>query len=338
MVVFVLLAAALVLIAAGLLAVPLFKARSRFKLAVGTAIACTGLLLLGATVFYMALSTGPSRTPSAAGSPAFMVEQLAQHLKSHPEDLNGWMMLGRSELVLKRYPLAVRAYRHADRLTHGGNADALLGEAQALLLIDASQLTGRAGGLIERALVLAPMDPRALYLGGIVALHREQLALARTRFQQLLKLNPPSRIRNVARAQIASIDRQLGNSLLAADALIKPAGTGPVIRVTLTLASALAKRVPYTAPLYVFVRDAVQRGSPLAVKRLNSRFPQTVLLTPADSMMPGHTFSTGERVDVVARVAPSGNPFDEPGDVSGQATYRVTRDGRVNILIDHVTP
>jgi hypothetical protein len=36
MVVFVLLAAALVLIAAGLLAVPLFKARSRFKPAVGT--------------------------------------------------------------------------------------------------------------------------------------------------------------------------------------------------------------------------------------------------------------------------------------------------------------
>ena len=112
----------------------------------------------------------------------------------------------------------------------------------------------------------------------------------------------------------------------------------PVIEVKVELAAALQPRAPRAAPLYVFVRDPAQGGPPLAVKRLQSRFPQTVVLTSSDAMIQGHAITAGERVEVIARISPSGDPMDQSGDLSGQAAYRVGRDGLVDVVIDHVTP
>ena len=112
----------------------------------------------------------------------------------------------------------------------------------------------------------------------------------------------------------------------------------PPIRVEVTLAPALRMRASPAASLYVFVRDAAQGGPPLAVRRLPSRFPQTVELTSADTMIPGHGIEAGERVQVIARLSPSGEPMDESGDLSGQADYRIGRGGAVDVTIDRVTP
>jgi hypothetical protein len=63
-----------------------------------------------------------------------------------------------------------------------------------------------------------------------------------------------------------------------------------------------------------------------------------VELTPADSMVPGRAFSAGQKVQVVARIARSGNPIAGSGDPFGEVAYLVGHDGLVNIVIDHVTP
>jgi cytochrome c-type biogenesis protein CcmH len=110
------------------------------------------------------------------------------------------------------------------------------------------------------------------------------------------------------------------------------------VRVHIELAPALSKSAPDAAPLFVFVRDPAQPGPPLAAKRLANRFPQTVELTPADSMVPGRAFSAGQKVQVVARIARSGNPMAGSGDPFGEVAYLVGHDGLVNIVIDHVTP
>ena len=105
-----------------------------------------------------------------------------------------------------------------------------------------------------------------------------------------------------------------------------------------TYGPTLSKDSSDAAPLFVFVRDPGQPGPPLAVKRLASRFPQTVELTPADSMVPGRAFAAGQKVQVVARIARSGNPIAGSGDPFGEVAYLVGHDGMFNIVIDHVTP
>lgn len=344
MVLFIVFAALLAVATVGLIAVPLIgPTRSGLAPASWTALLCAGMLVMGSALLYARFSNWSWTKSPGVNSPESMVESLVHRLNGHPDDLNGWLMLGRSYTVLQEYPLAVRAYARADRVAGGRSAEALVGQAEALTLSNDSQVTDRAGGLIERALAIDPSDAQALFFGAIVALHRGDLPLARMRFTRLLADNLPTNMKAVVEAQINTIDRELSpgpaapSSRSASNSASAPTPSAALIRVNVRLSPALAGHARGTSPLYVFVRDAGQPGPPLAVKRLQSRFPQTVELTPADSMIPGHAFSAGERVEVIARIAPSGNPMEESGDLSGQTTYQVGRDGLVALVIDHLT-
>jgi hypothetical protein len=54
--------------------------------------------------------------------------------------------------------------------------------------------------------------------------------------------------------------------------------------------------------------------------------------------MPGREIAAGESVQVVARIARSGNPVGASGDPFGEAAYRVGKDQLVGVVIDHVVP
>src|SRR6516164_6090784 len=343
MITFVLLAAALSLASVVLVAMPLLRRSSAGPGAPWTALAAAGLLVVGSAALYATWSNWPWRAVKVADSPESMVSELARRLERDPTDLNGWLMLGQSYTVLQEYPLAVRAFGRAVQLSGGKSAEALTGEAQALALADESELDGRAGRLIEQALALEPDSGKALFLGAAVAARRGDLPLARQRFARLLTLNPPEAIRPMIEQQIAAIDAKLSGTSPTAAAVqqaqpqTNSQGAAPLVHVNVTLAPSLASSAG-GAPLFVFVRDPAQGGPPLAVKRLESHFPQDVALSPADSMVPGRVFSAGQSVQVVARIARSGSPVAASGDPFGEVTYQVGRDGLVSLVIDRLTP
>jgi cytochrome c-type biogenesis protein CcmH len=191
------------------IAVPLLKpVPSNAPGAPWAAAAAAGVLVLGSVGLYMTWSNWSWRQSPGVASPEGMVERLVHRLNDHPDDLSGWLMLGRSYVALQEYPLAVRAYQRADRTAGGRSADALVGEAEALTLSDDSQIGGEAGRLIERALTIDPASPQALFFGAAAALRRGELPLARARFTKLLSLNPPQRIRTILEQEISGIDRQ----------------------------------------------------------------------------------------------------------------------------------
>ena len=86
------------------------------------------------------------------------------------------------------------------------------------------------------------------------------------------------------------------------------------------------------------MRNPQLAGPPLAVKRLVSHFPQDVELTAADSMIPGRVIGAGTTVEVVARIARSGNPVGASGDPFGELTYKVGQDGQASLVIDRLMP
>ena len=344
MITFVLLAAALTVAGAIAVVIPLLRGGVGAAApgpAPWAAVAATVLLVIGSAVLYVSWSNWPWRAVTPGDSPQSMVARLARELEQNPRNLDGWLMLGRSYIALQEYPLALRAFERADRLSDGKNADALTGEAEALALTDESELNGRAGRLIERALALAPDSGKALFFGGAVAARRGDLPLARARFLKLLTMDPPADMRPLIEQQINSIDARLAGAAPVAAAGVPPppaaASPGAQVRVNVTLAPSLAAAVG-ASPLFVFVRDPAQPGPPLAVKRLESRFPQVVSLAPSDAMIPGRAFAPGQSVQVVARIARSGNPVGASGDPLGEVTYQVGRDGLVSLVIDHLMP
>lgn len=210
MIAFIVLAAALAGICVAVVAVPLLKpAPAQSPRAPWTALAAAGVLVIGSAALYTTWSNWSWRKSPGVASPEGMVERLVHQLNDHPDNLTGWLMLGRSYVALQEYPLAVRAYERAGRVAGGRSADALVGEAEALTLMDDSELNGQAGRLIEQALALDPTSPQALFFGAAAAMRRGDLPLARTRFTRLLALNPPARIKTILEQEIAGIDRRI---------------------------------------------------------------------------------------------------------------------------------
>jgi len=342
---FLVIAGLMAAIAAGAVAYPLFRHRhSRIQGAV------LAILVVGAAaMLYPLWSNWNWHAPAqAAAGPdvAAMVAKLETRLRDQPNDLTGWLMLGRSYLALERVDDAMVAYDHAHRLD-AKSADAAMGLGEAMSLRAGGEITPPAAQLFEQALTLAPANPKALLYGGFAAAERGDRALARTRWEALKQLHPPPQIEQMLDARIAELGPAAagaanaappGTSASSAGTSAKAGGLNAAeVAVNITLAPELKSRLPAEAPLFVFAREPGSKGPPLAVKRLTTAAIGTqVRLSATDSMMPGHALAAGQHVSVTARVSFSGKPVQSAGDLYGELSYQVGNDGARNLVIDRI--
>jgi cytochrome c-type biogenesis protein CcmH len=280
------------------------------------------------------------------------VAGLERKMQGAPNDINGWLLLGRSYIALERADDAVAAYEHAHRLD-ADNVDAMLGLGEALSLRAGGNITPTAGELFERAVSLEPQNPKALLYSGFGAANRGDRAVARTRWLTLKALHPPPEIDAMLDQRIA----ELGTADLAAaggaEAAENPPGsatqpaaaTPPAAAnqsaaeatVNLSIAPALKARITGDTPLFVFAREPGMPGPPLAVKRLTSAAIGTQIhLSAADSMVPSRVLTAGHKVSITARVSFSGQPLPAAGDLYGELTYDVGHDGARDLVIDRI--
>jgi len=258
-----------------------------------------------------------------------MVAGLAEKLHTTDgNDLQGWVMLGHSYVVMGRYPDALDAFTHAHALAGDSNPDVLAGYAEAITLADPSKFMDQALPLFEKALQLDPADPQALWYGGLGAFERGDKTLAVSRWQALLKQDPPAEYRQVIEKYI-----------VAAGGKVAPAATAPAgggIRIHVSLAPALASQVRADETLFVFAVPAGGAGGPpLAARRLQAgQLPLDIALTDQDSPIPGRTLSGQAHVLVMARVSVSGTPEQHAGDLVGQAQWDAASGKPLSIVID----
>ena len=280
--------------------------------------------------------------------PEAMVAKLEAKLKEHPEDVQGWLMLGRSYTALGRAGRSLDAYSHAYELTKGENVDALTGLGEALVMVDEATLSGRAGQLFEEALAKDPGNAKALWYGGIAALRAGQTAVARDRLQALLAKNPPDQLKTLLERQIQDLNQQLGVAANSTAPKASPerqapiSNTGRSLDVTVTVAPAIKAKLSGDVPLFVMAREPNAPGPPLAVvRRSSTELPLKLALTENEAMLPSRSIASVPRVQVVARLSLSGSPREQSGDFYGTAEYAFDSSGpagKVNISIDRAVP
>jgi cytochrome c-type biogenesis protein CcmH len=262
------------------------------------------------------------RIAAPAGGAAALdnaIASLEKKLAENPADEQGWVLLGSSYLAMDRPGDAISAYQRAIDLSKGNNLAARLGAAEAAITANPEALSGPAGQEIEAVLAQDLRNPKALWYGGILALSRGDTASARARWEALLGLDPPQEVQQIIAAQLAQLD--------PGRTAPQPADAGPTtatgIDIRVSLADSLRNRISPSAPLFIFVRDSAQPGPPLAVvRRMASEMPLTLRISDADLMLPdGPGLSALESAALVARVANSGNPVAQPGDLYGEATW-----------------
>jgi cytochrome c-type biogenesis protein CcmH len=347
MTLFIVVAALMAALAASAVAVPLLRHRQSRTIGAAAAV----LIVAAAAGLYPLWSNwhwrDSAQNPAAGPDVAAMVAKLEIHLREDPNDLTGWLMLGRSYAVLERMDDAIVAYDHAHRLDPG-NAEAALGLGETMSLRAGGNITTEAAKLFEQALAIEPGNPKALLYGGFAAAARGDLAAARARWLALKEMHPPAQIEQLLDARIAELGPAAAGTATAvaskATAVNETAGNSSEqaasdadVNVNIRIAPAIKARLTHEAPLFVFAREPGGKGPPLAAKRLTSAAIGTQIhLSAADSMVAGRVLTKGSRVSITARVSFSGQPLPAAGDLYGELTYDVGQDGTRDLVIDRV--
>ena len=368
---FIILAAIMAAVALALVVWPLYRGRASEDRSGLVAIGVVVILLpVAAALLYHTASNwnwDQKAMEMASGgqhSLQQMVTQLEARLKREPDDVQGWLMLGRSRFVMNNFPGAAAAFGEAYRASNGQNLEAVIGYGEALAIVDESSMRGKAAQLFEDALKMDPSNPKALWYGGLAAAGAGRLDVARERWVTLVKQPLPQDVRALVAQRIGELDQQLGRkpdpelALLAKAqpapaeteaaaaasatpaASAAPAAGGPgSVTVHVKVSPALAGKVPAGTPLFVLARDPTQPGPPFAAKRFPAAaLPMDVVLTEQDAMMPSRTLKTAQQLVIVARYSTSGMPTAASGDLYGEVPYDLAAGRPVDLLIDKRVP
>lgn len=267
-----------------------------------------------------------------------LVAQLAERLERQPEDVQGWLMLGRSYSMMKDFEGAAATWRRI-----GANvpddADVLADWADLLAVAAGRSFDGDPERLVQRAIEIDPNHVKALALAGTAAFHRADYAGASAYWERILaKLSPDEPAYQGILGSINEARGKGGMALLAAPQT--PPGVGSAaaasaltVSGTVSLAPQLAAQAGPDDVVFVFARPA-QGGIPLAALRLRAGdLPATFSFENAQRMSQG---PLPAQISVGARLSKQGNATPQAGDLEGEPVTAEPNESSVEIVIDRV--
>ena len=113
-----------------------------------------------------------------------LADGLYEKLKKNPDDLKGWLLLGRSFMIEERTDEAIMAFEKVLSLSPN-SFDALLPLADALAVKANGQLQGRPQQLLEQAYAINPDDKMVLWLLGMAEKQQNQPDKAKNHWLKL---------------------------------------------------------------------------------------------------------------------------------------------------------
>lgn len=318
-----------------------------------TALALGITLPAAAVALYFVLGNPAAMDPTAqkgvaptAAEVEKMVGALAEKLEQNPDNLQGWVMLGRSYKVMGRFDEAARAFEKA--------GSAMESEPELMLEVaelSAEQNQGKVEGkgliLLKQVLKDQPNNPQALVLAGTDAYFRQNYPDAARYWERVLAQVPPDSedARNLT-AGLEKIRSLMGQGQPAAKPAPKADTTAqPEARATgatsvsgrVSLAPALKGQAGPDDTVYIFARPADGPRMPLAVLRVKvSDLPKDFSLDDSMAMRPDLKISSAATLRIEARVSKTGDAIAKPGDLSGELTPVKPGATKLQLVIDKV--
>lgn len=299
-----------------------------------------------------------AQTAAAHGDRGPEMEQaivaLVARLKEHPEDVEGWALLGRAYQATGRPGESLDAFKHAHEQAPD-NPDMTVEYAQALAFKEPDhRIQGEARTLLEAALKSDASNQRALWLLGISDYQAEQYDAAIKHWNTLLPLlAADSEVAQSVKKQIADAQKLAGGAVGAMGAAsspesIAPSGASteqgsaaaPRLTVNVALDPKLKDKLDPDATLFVYARATKGPPMPLAIQRLKaSQLPLTVELDDSMGMLPTMKLSMFPQIVVGARISRSGNAMAQSGDLQTlSAPLDVHRSEPIVLSIDQIVP
>lgn len=298
------------------------------------------LVALGIATFalYRVVGAPDALDPAAKAVPTTLEEAVAQleaELKKHPNEPEGWRLLGKSYAAQERYPEARAAFDRAIKLMPD-NADLLVEAAQARMFADPQRRLGSDEvTLLYRALAIEPNHQRARWFLGVSQRQNDQPAEAAKTWEPLLA-QVDANTATTLRTQINTARSEAGLPPLPEAPAAAPSPA--LLTVVVDIAPGLKARLSAGDVLFVFARQAGGPPMPVAAKRVPAtEFPITVALSDSDSPMPTMKLSQTGNVELVARISKAGDVTAKPGDLEAAPLKAEVRPGaEYSLRIDQI--
>lgn len=313
----------------------------------------------------------PAAHPGAPGGQMppleVMVQRLADKMQQNPENLEGWMMLGRTYFAISQPERALDALEKAYGLAPE-NPDVLVTYAEAIAANNDSDLAGRPAELIQAALKIDPEHSSARWLEGLASFQANDFARAAEQWSELAttfdrqgkeaaelrryigeartragiapeqapkpELTPSAEAGPDTAPQARSAPG--GESRVAAE---QPAASASVT-VEVSLAETLSPEANANDSVFVYAKAVGGPPMPLAAHRAHvGDLPLTVTLDDSMAMTPAMKLSGFPEVTVGARITKSGQAIPRSGDLEGEtSSVRPGQSDTVKVVIDRVRP
>jgi cytochrome c-type biogenesis protein CcmH len=114
-----------------------------------------------------------------------LADKLAMKLKNQPDNAEGWALLARTYVQLKRHNDAVAAFEKSASLLPK-DPHLMADYADALAMSQGGKFDGKAESLVDKALVLDPMHVKALMLKATIEFNRKNYTAAIKNWEKLL--------------------------------------------------------------------------------------------------------------------------------------------------------
>ena len=283
-----------------------------------------------------------SNDASNLGTVEEMVEKLAAKLKEQPNNAEGWFMLARSYMSLKRYQEAVAALEKTNQLIPN-NPIIMLRYADALTMLSGGRISGKPFELIKKAVALKPDDPTGLWLIGMGYEELGEYKRAISYWKLLMPLLQDEKSINEVQRLIKRTKEKgglKGVDIANADITIKEKVSTAALLVHVSIDDAVLKSVSKDDVVFIYAKATQGPPMPLAAVRKQVKdFPLTVKLDDSMAMMPTMKLSNFEKVKVSARIAKSGSPSAKSGDIqSKEAIVVVGQKEKVKLIINNLVP
>jgi len=299
---------------------------------------------------------------SPAGHDNFssVLENLIARLNKDPEDIEGWIMLGRTYAIMERYNEASNTYAKLIELVPN-NPQILSDYADVLAMKNQGSLIGKPTELVNEALRIDPEYPKALALAGTAEFEQQNYGQAAVHWQKLLDGIPAdsqlakSVKDSIAEAKLLATD---GNSLVAAkqqdkqnnkasepEVSAQPAASAPAQPTSISvsgkvmISDVLASKASPNDTLFIYARAKTGPKMPLAILRLKaSDLPATFKLTDDMAMTPTMKMSSFPEIVIEARISKSGQAVPSSGDLQGFSQPVKIGNNEIAITIDRQIP
>lgn len=299
------------------------------KPALWTAVLVAVALPLASMGMYMWLGEPDALNPMALKAPEQpdqqsllkMAEALAGKLNEKPDNLQGWVMLGRTYRTLEKFDAAVQAYDRA--LTLSADDDLKLERVEVLAMKTQGNFEGEPWAVIRDILQRDPQHYGALLLAGSASYAHEKYSDALKYWQQARKPltadNPD--VQGLDEA-IASVQKKLGMAVTPTPASSAGnagnAAAGLTVSGEVSIAEALKGKVKPSDVVFIYASPANGERMPLAIfKTTASQLPMAFTLDDSTAMAPERKISGAGEVFVKVRVSKSGNAMPQSGDLTG---------------------